>query len=405
MSRAGTEHRHLDTERFLPPRSPRALHYAVVAVTAGVILFLYYAYKQSVPTPPEHYLDWFWSVFSFEFRNHVVGILMLVPMLYATLTLGWRHSAVVVTALLVTVTPYVVSFSYSALTLFESLMLLIIPPALVLSVEMVLLANARERRTKAEKKRARAEVMRQMFSIQEDERRRISQELHDSVAQTLLVSASTAHNLLESGEPSSESARAALESIKENSLNMVAEIRCICQDLRPSILDNLGLVSALKWLVDDLSEQAGLDVDFALKGPLQHLTQDESVAVFRIVQEALNNVKKHAEAGKAKVAVAFDAEGMSIRIKDDGRGFRPERDPHGFAVGGKLGILGMNERAQSIGATLRIHSEPGTGTEVTIRSAKKPPTEPSGPEATPTEAKRAGPAEVQRPRAAAGPTT
>jgi signal transduction histidine kinase len=381
-------------ERFLPPRPHMLLHYSVVTVSAAAILFLYYAYKQSVPTPPGHYLDWFWDVFSFEFRNHVVGILMLAPMLYATLTLGWRHSSIVALALLAAVTPYVVSFSYSALTLFESLLLLIVPPALVLSIEMVLLSNARERRTKAEKERARAEVMRQMFSIQEDERRRISQELHDSVAQTLLVNASTAHNILEDGGPCPDSVRAALEAIKENSLSMVAEIRCICQDLRPSILDNLGLISATKWLVDDLCEQTGLDVEFVLMGPVQELTQDENVAMFRIVQEALNNIKKHAGASRAKVQLVFDPEGMSIRIEDNGHGFESAQDPHRFAIGGKLGILGMNERAQSIGATLRIRSALRSGTEVLIRLQKKPSGEPSIRRETPTVPKHAEIAEA-----------
>lgn len=348
-------------------RRYRVVHYAAVAVLAAAILFFYYAYKHSLPAPPPRYLQWFWSVFYFEFKNHVLGILMLVPILYAAFMLGWKRSSLVVVALLVAVAPYISGFSYSALTSFESFSLLIIPPALVIAAEMLLVSNARERRAKAEKTRERAEVMRQMFAIQEDERRRISQDLHDSVAQTLLVNASTAHNLLEGKKRDAASTRAALEAIKQNSLDMVAEIRNICQDLRPSVLDNLGLVSAIKWLVDNLSEETGAGVDLTLAGEPHELTQDENAAVFRMVQEVLTNIKKHSGATQVMVNMAFDQAGLSLLIKDNGNGFELADNVERYGLDGKLGILGIHERAQSIGADLQMESARGRGTKVTIR--------------------------------------
>ena len=357
-------------------RRPRAVHYTVVAVLAVGILFLYYAYRQSLPTPAGHYLVWFWSVFYFEFKNHMLGILMLVPIMYAAVTLGWRRSSLVVVALIIAVAPYVFGFSYSTRTLFESFSLLVIPAALVIAAELLLVSSANERRSRAEKKRERAEVMRQSFAIQENERRRISQDLHDSVAQTLLVNASTAHNMLEREKRDAASVRTALEAIKDNSLGMVAEIRCICQDLRPSILDNLGLVSSIKWLADNLSEETGVSVELKISGEPHELTPDENVAVFRIVQESLNNIKKHSEASTVAVELDFASAGTTITIKDDGSGFELADDVQRYGLTGKLGILGMYERAQSIGATLRISSARGRGTKITVltSSDQKPET-------------------------------
>jgi two-component system sensor histidine kinase DegS len=353
--------------RLLSFRRYRSAHYSVVGILSAGLLFVYYTYKQTLPAPSPDYLAWFWDVFYFEFRNHVLGILMLVPILYSAFTLGWKRSSMVVLALVAAIAPYIAGFSYDARTSFESFSLLIVPPALVIAVEILLISNAKERRAKAEKKRERAEVMRQMFSIQEDERRRISQDLHDSVAQTLLVNASTAHNILEGQKLDAAGLKAALEAIKQNSLAMVDEIRCICQDLRPSVLDNLGLVSAIKWLVDNLSEETGADVELTLDGEPHELTQDENVAVFRMFQEVLNNIKKHSGATHVKVNLAFDQDGMSLLVKDDGQGFDLVDDVHRYALTGKLGILGMHERAQSIGAFLRIDSARGRGTKVTIR--------------------------------------
>ncbi len=355
---------------FTSFRRYRVFHYTVVAVLSAGILFLYYAYRQSLPAPSPHYLEWFWSVFFFEFRNHVLGILLLAPIMYSVLALGWKRAALVVVALLIAVAPYVVTFSYGSRTLFESFSLLAIPPAIVIAVEMLLVSNARERRARAEKKRERAEVMRQMFSIQEDERRRISQDLHDSVAQNLLVNASTAHNMLEGKKRDAVAVKAGLEAIKETSLGMVAEIRNICQDLRPSVLDNLGLVSALKWLVDNLSEETGAAITLNITGEPHDLSQDENVAVFRMVQEAFNNIKKHAGASQVDVNMTFAEGDLAILIKDNGRGFELADDVHRYALSGKLGILGMHERAQSIGAVLRMESHGGRGTKVTIRVAK-----------------------------------
>ena len=348
-------------------RSHKRLHYSVVIITAAVIIFLYYSYKSSLPAPPGHYLGWFWNIFYFEFRNNVIGILLTVPILYSTITLGWKRSTIVALILLACIAPYIAAFSLNTYTLFASFSCLVIPPTIIITSEIKLISDAKERIAEAEKKRERAEFIRQIFFVQEDERKRISQELHDGVAQTLLVNASMAHNMLEN-KKSHDAMKTDLEAIKTNSLNMVTEIRCICQDLRPNILDSLGLVSSIKWLVDKLHEETGINVKFSLKGSVYESAQDESVALFRIVQETLNNIKKHAEANLVHVSISFSESGMSIRIKDNGKGFKLTDNINRLALSGKLGIQGMNERAQSIGAILQIKSRKGLSSITTQAS-------------------------------------
>lgn len=347
-------------------RSHKILHYAVVTVTASVILFLYYSYKYAIPTPPGHYMGWFWDIFYFEFRNNIIGILMNIPMLYATIALGWKRSFIVVLILLACIAPYIVNFSFSVNTLLLSFSFLIIPATIVIGAEIKVILDAEARIAEDEKKKLRAELKRQMFKVQEDERKRISKELHDGVAQTLLANASLAHNIMENNKISSDNIKPDLEAVKKNSLDMVGEIRRICQDLRPSILDNLGLVSSINWLLDRLHEETGINVKFSLKGTVYELTQDESVALFRMIQEACNNVKKHAEADSLCVAIDFSEPGIFIQIKDNGKGFELKGNINRLALSGKLGIIGMNDRAQSIGAILQIKSAKGLGTEVDI---------------------------------------
>ncbi len=354
-------------------RRYRYLHYGVLLVSTAAILFLYYAYESHMPTPSGHYLSWFWSVFYFEFRNDVIGLLMLFPILYSAITLGWKRATIVVIILIASIFPYIVTFSYKPYSWIASFGCLLIPPTVIISIEMKLMSDARERRAEEEKHREKAEFMRQLISVQEDLRKRIAQELHDGVAQSLLVTASVAHNMLDDGRVADEAVRTELEAIKRHSLEMVSEVRSICQDLRPSVLDHLGLVSSIKWLIDNLCEETGIRVEYESEGTDFESTPDESLALFRIVQEALNNVKKHSQADTVHVSIAAGADGISIQIRDNGRGFQLPQTYGRLAQSGKLGLLGMAERAQYIGALLEIKPAEGMGTTVSISAPRKAP--------------------------------
>lgn len=354
-------------------RSWHRAHWTIVFFSAVALVVVYYGHRYSLPTRPDSPWSWFWDIFFFEYKNDALGLALLFPILYAALTLGWKRALTVMVVLLIAISPYVVDLSHKSFTILSSVSFIVIPPLMVMSLEIKLISDARERAAEERKARERTEVLRQVLRAQEDERKRISQELHDGVAQTLLVTATLAHNLLETPAGVEESVRADLEMIKEKSLGLVAEVRTICQGLRPSILDTLGLVSAINWLAANVREETGLAVDVELTGRVYQLGQEESLVVFRVVQEALSNVVKHAGASSVRVILRFDERTLTVEIVDDGQGFELVDNISVFAVGGRLGLLGMSDRAQTIGAALSIDSAPDRGTCVSIAVTRDAP--------------------------------
>lgn len=356
-----------DRIQLLPRlRGPRRIHYAVVAMMTVALLVTYYEHRYSLPPSFDSPWRWFGSVFFFEYQNDALGLVLLVPILYAAITLGWKKALAVMIALLVCITPYVLDISHRPLTALTSISFILIPSVLVMSVEIRLISNAHERRAIEVKRKERAEILRQNILAQEEERKRISRELHDGVAQSLLVSATVAHNLLDGKAVEDKGVRTGLEALKENSLRLVAEVRAICQDLRPSILDNLGVVSAIKWLVENFQDDTGVHAELTLTGRTYELDPETSLGVFRVVQEALNNVRKHARASLVRITVTFGPTDLVVTIEDDGDGFELGEDVNRYALGGKLGLLGMVDRARAIGGRLQIKSRKGSGTRVLL---------------------------------------
>ncbi len=211
----------------------------------------------------------------------------------------------------------------------------------------------------------RRENSRRTLAALEGERWRITQELHDEIGQRLTGLLLQLGNLApdlspELGERVSaiqESARAALD-----------EVSVLAWQLRPGILDDLGLLRALEALVESLEEQAPrVRLRSSLPATLPALGAEEELAIYRIVQEALTNAIRHAGAGEVALAVAVEGERVRVAVTDDGVGI-PQRDAE------DAGIRGMRERALAIGATLAIGSAPGDGTHVTLVLPPRPGT-------------------------------
>jgi two-component system sensor histidine kinase DegS len=242
-----------------------------------------------------------------------------------------------------------------------------------IGIELTIFARQKERRALAEKEEQRLAFMKQIFRAQEDERRRIAQELHDGVTQTILGNASLARSLRDKlrDETDEDSVRD-LSAIEDNSLLVAEDIRRICRDLRPSVLDHLGFVPSIRWLVDSFREETGIEVEFSSEGDSQEITPDVSTALFRIVQESLNNIRRHAKATKLTMRLKFIDSNVSIRIQDNGNGFALPEHISSLGTKGKFGLIGLHERAQSIGARLEIETHLGYGTEIkiTMQNAK-----------------------------------
>ncbi|MCX6010096.1 MAG: PAS domain S-box protein [Chloroflexi bacterium] len=204
---------------------------------------------------------------------------------------------------------------------------------------------------------------------QEEERKRIARELHDDVAQSILLLSRRLDILISEGAHKPPKASVSeLEDIQAIANEAYKSLQRYARDLRPSILDQMGLVAALNWLADELSKELGIKATVKADKLPPLISSEIELVMFRIAQESLNNVRKHAQASKVKIAVESSSSNMRMIITDNGKGFLTSRLTGNLAREGKLGLLGMEERARLIGGSLQIKSEPGKGTIVIAKA-------------------------------------
>jgi len=204
--------------------------------------------------------------------------------------------------------------------------------------------------------------------VQEEERRRLARELHDDTAQALIALALGLDGLGRAIDKLDllEKDREWLASLQNLADHTLEGVRRACRDLRPSVLDDLGLRAALEWLSDSSSSR-GVPCNFTCRGIIVATTSENEIAIFRITQEALSNVWRHAGATRASIELAYLPERLQLSIRDNGRGFAPRDNlDAGHDSQGGLGLLGMRERAALIGAALKINSSPGDGCHVEL---------------------------------------
>jgi PAS domain S-box-containing protein len=197
-------------------------------------------------------------------------------------------------------------------------------------------------------------------SIREEERKRVSRDLHDELGQLLSALAMDVA-VLKRSAPSGGELQALAEEMESRVDTIVAAVRRIAKDLRPLVLDTMGLVPALRVLASEISERQGLRCQ--LHSDLEELALPDQVAtqIFRIVQEALSNVVKHACANTALVSIERSERKLVVRVEDDGRGMAAEDRGRG------CGLIGMRERARTLGGELAVASTPGAGTIVELK--------------------------------------
>lgn len=207
--------------------------------------------------------------------------------------------------------------------------------------------------------------LQQVTNAQEEERKRISHELHDETIQAL-VALSRRLDLMTSDKKMPEKYHQHLEEIRHQINEIIREVRRLSQDLRPAALDRLGLLPALEWLASEVKEYSKIEVEVKVIGEKKRFPAEVELVLFRISQEALRNVWKHSGASEAGILILFDKDKIIITISDNGRGFHLPERPGDLARHGKLGLAGMHERVQLIGGTLTADSHPGEGTRITI---------------------------------------
>jgi signal transduction histidine kinase len=217
------------------------------------------------------------------------------------------------------------------------------------------------------------ELSARLVRAQEEERRALSRELHDEVAQAFSAVLLEAENLLDLN-PAPE-VRTHLDSIRTVAAKGMNEIRNMALLLRPSMLDDFGLLPALEWQAREIGKRTGLRVQVSSEMPGE-LPEEHKTCVYRVVQEALNNCAQHAQARAAQVSVRQQSGQILVTVRDDGSGFDPQR------VRG-LGLLGMEERARHLGGTFHIDSKPGRGTLLRVTLPLAALFEPKTPETLP----------------------
>jgi two-component system, NarL family, sensor histidine kinase UhpB len=203
----------------------------------------------------------------------------------------------------------------------------------------------------------------QVITAQEEERKRISRELHDETAQAL-TSLLVRLRLLQ-GARDLEEVRAGAAELRELTAATLEEVRKLAVELRPTTLDHLGLVAALEWYSREYAQRLDAAVDFRTEGLAGRLHPEVELVIYRIVQEALTNIARHAGASRVEIGLLFRDDAVEVEVRDNGTGFDVAEATSTRERG--LGLFGMRERVELIGGTFSIESQPGQGTCIEVR--------------------------------------
>ncbi len=198
----------------------------------------------------------------------------------------------------------------------------------------------------------------------ENERRSLARELHDDTIQSLIALNQRIQLVSMKQQPIQKDELAELETLVTQAMQ---NLRRMIRGLRPIYLEELGLAASLEMLARETSQHANLPISFSCAGPERRLNLQKEMAIYRMVQESLNNVVHHSEARQAWVEMQFSANDLSITVRDDGKGFKVPGSAAEFAKKGHFGLLGLHERAELIGATLKISSTSRQGTVIAIQ--------------------------------------
>jgi signal transduction histidine kinase len=228
-----------------------------------------------------------------------------------------------------------------------------------------------------EKVNAQSEAMKSYVALitqaQEEERRRIARELHDDTVQSLAaLSLKIQHIARENARNSRLSSveiSEHLEQVREE-INIILEsLRRFSHELRPEVLDQLGLIPAIELITEELANEGKINAWIEKIGTQQRLSIETEVTLFRIAQEAMRNIRKYSQATEVAVRIEFGTETIKLSVTDNGKGFELPSMLSSFAIEGRLGLIGMNERARLLNGDFTVRSQPGKGTTIDVEVA------------------------------------
>jgi len=330
-------------------------------IIIGMIIFISLLYYQW-----HDWFPWFRAYWIFEYMNGFIGSLFLIPFIYSAVTLGLTGSLFIWFLCATALIRELIYYSPTGMFFMHNMLIFFSPFAIILLIIIELKWREKQKKLMADREKERLVYISQVIKAQENEREHIARELHDGAIQELIVTANYAQRLVSGKIPASPEVKECGENIRDNILNVANEARRLCRDLRPSILDNLGLVMAIKWLVERLNNETNLKGRVVIKGEEVKFSSESDMTIFRIVQEALSNIRKHSGTSEFMVIIEYLYDSVKIMINDYGKGFIPSREMVKLAGEEKFGIIGMQQRAQILNGTLKIFSKPNEGTSVLV---------------------------------------
>jgi signal transduction histidine kinase len=206
----------------------------------------------------------------------------------------------------------------------------------------------------------------QITRAQEEERKRIARDLHDDVSPDIIILTQKLDKLTSSPRLKSADLKEYLAGLRAQAVKALESLRATAQGLRPRIIDDLGLVAALDWIGEELEKDQKIQVRVEATGIDRELSPETQIVLFRIAQEALNNIRKHARASKVDIRIKGVSDRITMTVTDDGQGFKVPERFEDMVSGGRLGLMGMYERSRLLNGSLRIKSTPGKGTELAV---------------------------------------
>ena len=226
--------------------------------------------------------------------------------------------------------------------------------------EAVLQASQRELQQSREDLRALAG---QLLTAQEEDRRRISRDLHDDINQRLAMLSMDLRRIETDQFSNLESFRDEIRQVSDGLTGVSDDVRQMAYRFHPSILDDLGLVKAVRRLVDDFSARTGIHNTYVHQDPVTALLAEPSICIYRVVQESLSNIARHAQASQVEIELICEEDVVSLSVRDNGVGFDIGQR---FQVGGHLGLLSMKERVRLARGKLEVESAPMRGTHIRV---------------------------------------
>ena len=205
-------------------------------------------------------------------------------------------------------------------------------------------------------------VVLRRIGVREQEKARIARELHDELGQALTGLKMDLEEIVAQLEPRQTDALDRAQAMRSLLDSTVSSVRRIATELRPLMLDDLGLIATIEWLVGDFAGRTGVEIELELPGSELAVEPDLSTALFRVLQESLTNVARHAGASRAEVRLSRSDSDIRLQVQDNGHGIDPDR----AGKGRTFGLLGMRERATMVGGELVIDSTPGAGTSIVM---------------------------------------